>query len=175
MQYAGFWRRLCAHFIDILILLPIVAFGFWGNEVSRLFQLYYFLPGILFSLWYSVYLVERYGGTPGKLLMKIRIVRTDGTAVGRKEAFLRCSVYLLLSVLGQIALILAALQMSDELYHSLGFLKRAIETSARTPWWYSYVNVLLQVWVWSEFVTMLTNKKRRAIHDFMAGTVVVRA
>jgi len=36
------------------------------------------------------------------------------------------------------------------------------------------VNILMQVWIWGEFLTMLFNKKRRAVHDFMAGTVVVR-
>jgi uncharacterized RDD family membrane protein YckC len=31
------------------------------------------------------------------------------------------------------------------------------------------------VWVYSEFAVLLTNRKRRAIHDFMAGMVVIRA
>jgi uncharacterized RDD family membrane protein YckC len=30
------------------------------------------------------------------------------------------------------------------------------------------------LWSWAEIITMLTNKKRRAVHDFIAGTVVVR-
>jgi uncharacterized RDD family membrane protein YckC len=28
--------------------------------------------------------------------------------------------------------------------------------------------------LYSEFIVLLTNKKRRALHDFMAGTVVIR-
>jgi uncharacterized RDD family membrane protein YckC len=32
----------------------------------------------------------------------------------------------------------------------------------------------MNVWIFSEFVVLLTNKKRRALHDFMAGTVVIR-
>jgi uncharacterized RDD family membrane protein YckC len=31
----------------------------------------------------------------------------------------------------------------------------------------------MQIWIWGEFVTMLFNKKRRAVHDYMAGTVVI--
>jgi len=27
--------------------------------------------------------------------------------------------------------------------------------------------------LWSEFVVLLTNRKRRALHDFIAGTVVI--
>lgn len=41
-----------------------------------------------------------------------------------------------------------------------------------TPGWYKIVNILMNVWIWSEFIVILTNKKRRAIHDFIAGTVV---
>jgi uncharacterized RDD family membrane protein YckC len=28
--------------------------------------------------------------------------------------------------------------------------------------------------VWGEFLVLLTNRERRALHDFIAGTVVVR-
>ena len=40
-----------------------------------------------------------------------------------------------------------------------------------------FVNAYLYstfMWSFAEFVTMLFNKKRRAIHDYIAGTVVVR-
>jgi uncharacterized RDD family membrane protein YckC len=43
------------------------------------------------------------------------------------------------------------------------------------PAWFTPVNVLMNIWIWSEFLVMMTNKRRRALHDFMAGTVVVRA
>ena len=42
------------------------------------------------------------------------------------------------------------------------------------PFRYQIVNVLTHVWIRSEFITMLFNKKRRAIHDFMAGTIVIQ-
>jgi uncharacterized RDD family membrane protein YckC len=34
--------------------------------------------------------------------------------------------------------------------------------------------VVLQVWIWIELIVMLTNRRRRALHDFIAGTVVIR-
>ena len=30
-----------------------------------------------------------------------------------------------------------------------------------------------QIWIWSEFVVLLFNRRKRAIHDFIAGTVVI--
>jgi len=35
--------------------------------------------------------------------------------------------------------------------------------------------VLYAVWVYGELIVLLTNKKRRALHDFLAGTVVIRS
>jgi uncharacterized RDD family membrane protein YckC len=64
--------------------------------------------------------------------------------------------------------------MSDETYFSLGYLARSQELVRTAPGWYGMVSILMQVWIWGEFVTMLFNRKRRAVHDFMAGTVVVR-
>jgi uncharacterized RDD family membrane protein YckC len=63
--------------------------------------------------------------------------------------------------------------MPSEQYLALGFMDRSKYLVARAPAWYGTVNLLLQLWVWGEFVVMLTNKKRRALHDFMAGTVVI--
>ena len=33
---------------------------------------------------------------------------------------------------------------------------------------------LPMLWFFAEVITMLTNQKRRALHDFIAGTVVIR-
>ena len=65
--------------------------------------------------------------------------------------------------------------MSDELYFSLGYIARAQKKVELAPSWYSTVSILMQIWIWSEFVSMLFNKRRRAVHDFIAGTVVLHA
>jgi uncharacterized RDD family membrane protein YckC len=64
--------------------------------------------------------------------------------------------------------------MSDTQYYSLGLLKRTEMLESIAPSWYQVVKITTQIWVWSEFLTMLFNQKRRAIHDFMAGTVVIK-
>lgn len=42
------------------------------------------------------------------------------------------------------------------------------------PAWYVLVDTVNQLWVWSEFIVLLFNKRKRAIHDFIAGTVVIK-
>lgn len=171
--YAGFWKRLGSYLLDFIILIPLMYFVLWGNEQSRLFSLYYFVPGILFGLWFHAYLVKRYGGTPGKLLLKIKITKLDGGKAGYREVLIRYSVLLVFSIIMSAAQLSAILNMSNELYYSLEWMERAKLISENMPTWYPIAILLMNIWVWSEFVVMLTNQKRRAIHDYMAGTVVI--
>jgi uncharacterized RDD family membrane protein YckC len=173
MTYAGFWRRIGAHLIDLIVMLPLMAIAYFGGEKSRLFDLYWFFPSLFIGFGFHVYLVTRYGGTPGKLLLNMRISMLDGSPVTFKAASLRYSVLFILTFFSSLALLLSVMNMTNEIYFSLAYLQRAQKIVEMAPPWYSVVNILLQVWVCSEFVSMLFNKQRRAIHDFIAGTVVI--
>jgi len=175
LHYAGFWRRFCAYWIDATVLLPITGIAYLFGEKSRLFYLYWFIPGLLLGLFFHVYLVRRYGGTPGKLALKTRIALLDGSPVTTKAATLRYAVLFVLHALSSVGLLMSTLAMTDELYFSLGYIARLQKMVELAPRWYFTVSVLAQVWVWGEFVTMLFNKRRRSVHDYMAGTVVVRS
>lgn len=175
MEYAGFWRRFGAFWIDSIIFLPVIAFVYFVGETSRLFNLYWFIPGLLIGVWFHVHLVNRYGGTPGKLLVKAKIAMIDGSPVTIKAAALRYSVLFVLSVLSSVAILMSTLAMTDDLYFSLGYLARSQKLVEMAPPWYSMVIILTQIWIWGEFFTMLFNKKRRAVHDFIAGTVVIKS
>ena len=173
MQYAGFWKRFGSYWLDVLIMLPIMFFAFWGNEQSRLFQIYYLIPGLLFGLWFHVYLVKRYGGTPGKIILKIKISKLDGSDVDYKEALLRYMILFILTMLTSIPMLMVTLGMTDAEYFSYDWMQRATVMTEKAPTWYSLTTIAMNIWIWSEFIVMLTNKKRRAIHDFIAGTVVI--
>src|SRR4051812_29209330 len=92
LQYAGFWRRLGAYMVDALCLMPIVVVVVIYSGQVRLFRPYFCLPFIAFSVFFHVYLVAKFGGTPGKLLLKLRIRKLDGSAATMREAMLRFSV-----------------------------------------------------------------------------------
>ena len=173
MTYATFWRRFGAYWLDLLIMIPLVAISFWGQEQSRLFQLYWFLPGMLIGVLYHVYLVKRYGGTPGKLILNIKIAKLDGSDVGYREASLRYLVLFCLTFSMSFASIMVISGMTDAEYFSMDWTQRAEYTIENVPNWYHIAQIALNIWIWSEFIVMLTNKKRRALHDFMAGTVVI--
>jgi uncharacterized RDD family membrane protein YckC len=159
--------------LDFLILLPLGALVMLGQEQSRLFHLYYFLPGLLFHLWFNIYLVKRYGGTPGKLLLNIKIVKVDGSDVGYEEAILRQLMMLILWVPFSLDPVLQSYVMTDAQYFSMNWQARATYMDKHASAMAHILKFAINIWVWSEFIVMLTNQKRRAIHDFMAGTVVI--
>jgi len=155
-------------------MLPLGALAFWGTQRYRLFDLYYLVPGTFFGLFYSVYLVQRFGGTPGKLIIGIRIRKVSGDPVGYREALLRYFPEFILGMLMSIALLIPVFHMSDTEYHTLSFMERAKRMVELAPSWYKPLQIIQNVWVWGELIVLLTNRKRRALHDFIAGTVVVQ-
>lgn len=178
MKYAGFWKRFCASFIDLIILAPLAVVSIWFGGMHRLYYVYSVLPSMLFTLWFSVYLVKRYGGTPGKLLLGIHITRVDGSRVGWREAFLRESVDFVTGQIMAFGLAYAVLSMTDGDYlalprHEFLNLLKTEALDSIMPAWYRGLQLAQTLWFWSEFIVMLTNKKRRALHDYIAGTVVV--
>jgi len=94
LHYAGFWLRFGAMWLDLLVYLPVIALSLYFGDKFRLFNLYWLAPGILIGIWFNIYLVFRYGGTPGKLLMGIRIAMVNGSNVTLKAAIIRHIVLL---------------------------------------------------------------------------------
>ena len=173
LRYAGFWRRLGAYLLDSLIQSPLGILVLWGMAQSPVFVLYAFLPQALFIIFYQGYLVQRFGGTPGKLIAGLCIRKVDGSPVGFREASVRFMPEFLFWVAIEIAMIEALSQITDADYFSLPFFARQMQLLAHAPAWQKPVNIANQIWIWSEFIVLLTNRKRRALHDFIAGTVVV--
>ncbi len=66
-----------------------------------------------------MFLVKRLGGSPGKLVMRMRISKVDGTSVGYKEACIRYSVLLFIVLVSSVGLVISALNMPDPEYAAL--------------------------------------------------------
>ncbi|KQV54298.1 MULTISPECIES: RDD family protein [unclassified Duganella] len=169
----GFWLRVGAKIIDLLVMSPIIGLTYWLSSLSRSFYLWSVIPSVLFALFYSVYLVRRYGGTPGKLVLKLRVQMKDHSPVTFMAALIREAPMMLMGAASSFGLGLAALAMDDAAYHAYGFFERSTVLAASGPGWVSAISLLINVWTWVGVIVMLVNKRRRAVHDFLAGTVVV--
>ena len=98
-RFAGFWIRFVALFLDgLIMMLPIIvlmflfaggmiASGRHGDESSSAIQglFYIFFYGL--QMFYSTFFHGKFGATPGKMAVKIKVVRADGGPIGFGRAF----------------------------------------------------------------------------------------
>lgn len=173
ITYGGFWRRFGAAIIDGLILTTIMGPLFFLNYSS---QLNYFLVSVLtsaLSIVYAVVFHQRFGKTIGKMVVGVKLVRLDLSPVTWKEALLRDSVEIGLSIIGLVGTALA-IHNSDPSFWLTAprLLDVTLQLKDLNPL-LSATTWISNIWILSELVTLLFNKKKRALHDFIAGTVVV--
>ena len=112
LEFAGFWRRLGAYIIDgiILSVVPIILMPTGGlcflgiTGLDNTFHQWGYLtaswgPGQAFSFIISAaYFVGFWvwrGQTPGKMVLRIKVMRTDGSNLTLSTALLRYLGYLI--------------------------------------------------------------------------------
>ena len=172
MNYATFWQRFAAMWIDFFVVLPLMVLHVWLQSFSRVAAIVLVVPMAAAYCAYSIYCHGRFGQTVGKYAMGIRVMRTNRERIGWPEAWLRSSVDVAFAALGAISLFIALAAITDAQYYGVGWRQRAQTLQALEPAWLAWTYTASQVWIWSEVVVMLFNKRRRALHDFIAGTVV---
>jgi len=59
-------------------------------------------------------------------------------------------------------------------FNHLNWLQQQTYLALFYPLLFTIYKWLTNIWTYSELIVLLTNKKKRAIHDFIAGTVIVR-
>jgi uncharacterized RDD family membrane protein YckC len=173
LRYSTFWQRVGALLIDFLILCPFFPLDYFLSDQSRMYHAYAFVPMELFGVFFYIYLAVRHGGTPGKLLLGLRIANLDGSRVGWKAAALRYAPLWILEVAISVMTIMATLALTDEAYSALGYFERSNAIDEQQPMIMT-VTWLMILWMFACVVTMIVNDKRRTLHDFIAGTVVLR-
>ena len=171
--YAGFWKRFCAIIADAFIILPLAFFFVWLEGFDSTLAIVMTITRSILILMYHVFFNACFGGTPGKLAVGIRITKPDGTRISWPEAWKRSSVDIAFAFVFLVVETCALTQVDPFRYASLQWIERAQFVQEHRPAWYSSVHILGNVWIWSEVVVLLFNKRKRAIHDFIAGTVVV--
>jgi len=77
-EYAGFLIRLIAAIIDgIIVGIPL-------SFVTRAGLIRYLIPTA-----YAVFMLGKYGATVGKMVMKIKVVKEDGSSLSYSDALIR--------------------------------------------------------------------------------------
>lgn len=173
--YAGFWIRVGAKILDAIVLLPVMGLVFYFNSLSKSASMNILIPNLAFNLAFEVILVKIYGGTPGKLIMGLKIIQKNGDDINWKASFYRYSVEFFIAILGAYVLFLTLNLIDDSTYASLGFLKRNQLMSTINPIpmkIQSWINI---AWLISGAIVLISNARKRTNHDFIAGTVVIKS
>ena len=166
-RYNTFWLRIWAGWIDCLILLPL-----WIAH-SQVFNHGFPIPIIVASylfnsfagVLYSILLHFKYGQTVGKRVMKIKVKGIDAESLTLLQAATRDVVPILATPMFMI----------PELPYILkGIDPGVLYEGGNEPTYYRIRESLICAWFLLELITMLSNRRRRAIHDYVARTVVER-
>jgi len=172
--YASTLKRAGAILVETILFL----FIFYTGQTILLRNSYLLFASFTVLLFPAVsllnlYLLTQYGADIGKLIVGIRVKKTDGKDIGFKEALLRMSVSIGFLILITLSYITIYSRIPSDEYMGLGFGERNKMFLQFTFPFFIVINALQQYWMWSELAVMTTNRKRRAIHDFIAGTIVV--
>lgn len=148
IKYAGFWVRIAAFIIDILILsIPMKLL----ESVVGLNEWFTIILSFTLLWFYYGYLVYRWRGTIGKKILGIEILNYDLTPISLNQASLRF-LYSLLTY----SIIFAPMSM----LFMLAFIY--------TPLVYAvYVILLLPI------LMMFMTDKKQVLHDYFAKVIVV--
>ena len=124
MEFAGWWTRFAAYFLDGIItgIIGAIFGGVLGaaigaaggmsgnNRLAGVIIIQIAAAGIGFAVRaaYFIYFIGKDGQTPGKKLCKIRVVNADGSPVGYAKATGRFFGYLLSTLILCIGFLMAA-------------------------------------------------------------------
>jgi len=172
-NYPALWRRGTAFLIDMIVMSPSVVFDYLFAGEARVFQLYNLILGQFLIVYFYVFFVVKMGATPGKLLLGLHITKEGGAPVTAKDAVLRYGVMWLITLASSVMMVMGAFSLTEEAYHAMEWSARLNAMLAQVPG-SKALNQLWLIWLVACAISLLASKQRRALHDFIAGTVVVR-
>ena len=154
---AGFWWRVMAYVIDLIILAIVVLLPLRATNVS--FYAESFIQVVASFLYFGLF-IGYSGQTPGMRLFRMRCVSTDGSRVTPSQAFTRAGVYCVLLLIASLYQYHAytnptVAQRNKEAREAGIYLLLALP---------HIIDLLWAAW----------DKQRQTLHDKAGGTVVIR-
>lgn len=137
-RYGGFWRRGIAMLIDRIIIFfiyltlilleflmlpsspyshrPDTPAGIW-NHLTGPFLIGHVILGLVIGMTYFTWFHGSVGQTPGKVLLKLKVIRTTGKNLNYGRAFLRFAGYIVSAIFLFLGFIWAAFDGRKQGWH----------------------------------------------------------
>ncbi|MGB3008528.1 MAG: RDD family protein [Chitinophagaceae bacterium] len=162
-KYNTFGKRFVAGLIDGLIFIPFIILDDRFEDTNNKTI---FIGWMLFhTICWTLYVVighGLYGQTIGKRLVGIKVFSlNEKNLIGYKNAFIRESFWFFTTI---VCVIYVAISTSNT---------ATFNEEIRATYNNDIVGLTSGIWLILELITMAFNKKRRAFHDLLAGSVVV--
>lgn len=172
MKYHTFIPRIAASIIDGILFLPFsLLMSQVRNSNPPINQFIVFiLEGIycFSSLAYNIFFHVRCGQTPGKMFTQVKLMDISEERPPKfYQAFIREIGYIISSLINLVLLIyfLATNHNTSQALDSSDLFGKILVYTSLT---------ISFSWLFIEIITTLSNSKRRAFHDYIANTVVVK-
>jgi uncharacterized RDD family membrane protein YckC len=160
--YRTFWRRLGAAFVDLLVLAPLMAADAWVQHhwVSSTARAVWFCCYSAVFPAYEIYLHGRFGQTVGKRALGVKVVDLSGSPLTMYQALRRELLNLPFAIWSVVATMVFILHGGNP-YDPGG-------SPHGPPEGLSFGLFAM------ELLSTVGSSKRRALHDRIAGSVVIR-
>jgi uncharacterized RDD family membrane protein YckC len=175
---AGLWARAVAAWIDGLIAFAL------GTAVAAIVAppfpfvaLDTFVVGIPIAVFMHVWCLVRFGGSPGKLLMKLRVVAHGDATLSVRHALLRLAPGLIFSATAAVIVFISLWRMGLDA-HAFAALSRQAQQRlqlAVSPIFLLGLAYARDGFVLGDIFMAYHNNDHRSLRDLVAGTVVVYA
>jgi uncharacterized RDD family membrane protein YckC len=170
LKYRTFWPRFWSGMIDMAVFWPfllVIDDWVWSTPSHPVLLVLWFLFYSVALTAYSILCHGLWGQTLGKRLLRIRVLDVSGGRLTFPQAVLR-DAFPLAFAAASLAIDLPVVASGQNPYDEARIAREGL------PWLSELFGYLSLAWFVAEFVTMLFNDKRRAIHDYIASSVVVR-
>lgn len=169
IQYVGFGTRILVNIIDFILLIPIIFVYQFIMKLSL--ESRSVLPITIYYIilyLYLIFMVVRFGGTPGRLILKTKIINVNGEKLSVMQAVLRLITYTPSSIAFILSIQIVINQINIE-----GLQGKEIVEFYKLNKESNIFNSIGSVLLLIDILWILFNKKKRALHDYLAGSYVV--
>ena len=171
--FVGFGPRLGAALLDFLVMIPLTAGAMYFTAFSPNMGLYFLL--FLLTVLYKPVCEKMFGGTPGKLLLKQKVVGKEGVALSWGQAIMRYLPWLVgyafsAYVQYQVFSIPGLEEADGFIEYSQIVQEYQLENGGTVM---SIVQSLIGFLPIISAVFIFGNKQKQAAHDILAETYVV--
>lgn len=163
-RYQTFGRRVVASIVDSLVFAPVVIFYVWIElaELQDWLRFTVYPIGALVGLAYNILMHWKYGQTLGKMLVKVKVLDVAEKAISLWQSCLRDIIYIIVDCV-QYGILFSLFIVG------YSWKSEAVESTN------TYILFPLYAWLVIDTIVCIKNRKNRALHDLIAGTVVVRS